>query len=113
MVSVCFYFQVHQPVRLRPYTIFEIGKGSSYFDEQKNREILDRVAKKCYLPANAIMLDLLESHPEFKVSYSLSGVALEQFMQYEQRVLDSFKELARAGKGRVEFLDETYYHSLS
>src|SRR3989338_3293299 len=111
MVSVCFYFQVHQPVRLRPYTIFEIGKSSNYFDEQKNREILDRVAKKCYLPANAIMLELLDKHPEFKVSYSISGVALEQFMRHEQKVLDSFKELARTGK--VEFLDETYHHSLS
>ncbi|MBI2580911.1 alpha-amylase [Candidatus Woesearchaeota archaeon] len=111
MVSVCFYFQVHQPVRLRPYTVFEIGKSNSYFDEQKNREILDRVAKKCYLPANAIMLELLDKHPEFRVSYSISGVALEQFMRHEPKVLDSFKELARTG--RVEFLDETYHHSLS
>ena len=111
MVSVCFYFQVHQPVRLRPYTVFEIGKNSSYFDEQKNKEILDRVAKKCYLPANAIMLELLDKHPEFRVSYSISGVALEQFMCHEPKVLDSFKELARTG--RVEFLDETYHHTLS
>ena len=56
MVDVCFYFQVHQPLRLRPFTVFEIGKNSSYFDDQKNREILDRVAKKCYMPANAIIL---------------------------------------------------------
>ncbi len=111
MVDVCFYFQVHQPLRLRPYTVFEIGKGSSYFDEQKNSEILDRVAKKCYMPANAIMLELLDKHPEFRASYSLSGVALEQLMSHQHRVIDSFKELARTG--RVEFLDETYYHSLA
>ncbi len=111
MVDVCFYFQVHQPLRLRPYTVFEIGKSSSYFDEQKNSEILDRVAKKCYLPANAIMLELLDSYPEFRVSYSLSGIALEQLMASQHRVIDSFKELARTG--RVEFLDETYHHSLS
>lgn len=111
MVDVCFYFQVHQPLRLRPYTVFEIGKGSSYFDEQKNSQILDRVAKKCYLPANTIMLELLDKHPEFRVSYSLSGIALEQFMSHQHRVIDSFKELARTG--RVEFLDETYHHSLS
>ena len=102
---------MHQPLRLRPYTVFEIGKSNNYFDDQKNREILDRVAKKCYLPANSLMLELLDKHPEFRVSYSISGIALEQFMQHEQRVLDSFKELA--GTGRVEFLDETYYHSLS
>ena len=111
MVDVCFYFQVHQPLRLRPYTVFEIGKSSSYFDEQKNSEILDRVAKKCYLPANAIMLELLDKHPEFRVSYSLSGIVLEQLMASQHRVIDSFKELAKTGK--VEFLDETYHHSLS
>ncbi len=111
MVSVCFYFQVHQPLRLRPYTVFEIGKNSSYFDDQKNRSILDRVSQKCYLPANAIMLELLDRHPEFRISYSLSGIVLEQLMQNEPSVVDSFKELARTGK--VEFLDETYSHSLS
>src|SRR3989338_7787692 len=111
MVSVCFYFQVHQPLRVRPYTVFEIGRDSSYFDSQKNNQILDRVAKKCYLPANAIMLELLDKHPEFKISYSVSGIAMEQFMEHEPRVVDSFRELAKTG--RVEFLDETYYHSLS
>ncbi|MEK6853761.1 MAG: glycoside hydrolase family 57 protein [Nanoarchaeota archaeon] len=111
MVSVCFYFQVHQPLRLRPYTVFEIGKSNNYFDEQKNKGILDRVTKKCYLPTNTIMLELLDKYPEFRVSYSISGIALEQFMRHEQKVLDSFKELARTG--RVEFLDETYHHSLS
>ncbi len=98
-------------MRLRPYTVFDIGRGSSYFDEQKNREILDRVAKKCYLPANAIMLELLDKHPEFRASYSLSGVALEQLISHQPGVVDSFKELANTG--RVEFLDETYHHSLS
>ncbi|HLD97242.1 MAG TPA: glycoside hydrolase family 57 protein, partial [Candidatus Nanoarchaeia archaeon] len=111
MVSVCFYFQVHQPLRLRHYTVFEIGGNSNYFDEQKNKGIMDRVAKKCYLPANALMLELLDKHPEFRASYSISGVALEQFIQHQPEVLDSFRELAKTG--RVEFLDETYYHSLS
>ena len=108
MVSVCFYFQVHQPLRLRPYTVFEIGRNSSYFDEQKNKDIMDRVAKKCYLPANALMLELLDKHPEFRISYSISGVALEQFEQYAPEVLDSFRQLAATGC--VEFLNETYYH---
>ncbi|MBI2550107.1 polysaccharide deacetylase family protein, partial [Candidatus Woesearchaeota archaeon] len=111
MVSTCFYFQVHQPLRMRPYTVFEIGRHSSYFDEQKNREILDRVSNKCYLPANSIILELLDKHPEFRASYSLSGVVLEQLMQHKPRVIDSFKELVDTG--RVELLDETYHHSLS
>ena len=66
MVSVCFYFQVHQPYRLRNYPVFDIGKNHNYFDEKKNREILNKVANKCYLPTNKIMLDLLKKHPEFK-----------------------------------------------
>ncbi len=111
MVDVCFYFQVHQPLRLRPYTVFEIGKSSSYFDDQKNKAILDRVAKKCYLPANEIMLELLDKHPEFRVSYSISGIAMEQLMQGQPAVLHSFRQLASTG--RVEFLGETYHHSLS
>lgn len=111
MVSVCFYFQVHQPFRLRQYKVFEIGNSQSYFDEEKNEEVMRKVARKCYLPANAALLDLLRAHPEFKVSFSISGVAIEQMQQYAPDVLDSFKQLARTG--RVEFLAETYYHSLS
>ena len=96
---------------MRPYTVFEIGRHSSYFDEQKNREILDRVSNKCYLPANSIILELLDKHPEFRASYSLSGVVLEQLMQHKPRVIESFKELVDTG--RVELLDETYHHSLA
>lgn len=96
---------------MRPYTVFEIGRHSGYFDEQKNKEILDRVSNKCYLPANSIILELLDKHPEFRASYSLSGVVLEQLMQHKPRVIDSFKELTDTG--RVELLDETYHHSLA
>ena len=111
MVDICFYFQVHQPYRLRDYTIFDIGNSSSYFNEQKNREILKRVAEKCYLPTNKVIQRLLNAHPEFCVSYSFSGVVLEQFEEYAPEVLLSFQELVDTG--RVEILDETYYHSLS
>ena len=111
MVNVCLYFQVHQPFRLRNYTVFDIGNNSHYFDEQKNSSIMKKVAEKCYLPANQELLGLIERHPQFKASFSFSGVALEQFEQYAPEVLDSFQALAETG--RVEILDETYYHSLS
>ena len=112
MVSVCFYFQVHQPFRLRKYNIFDIGQNSDYFDDKKNAEVLHKVAKKCYLPTNQILLDLIHQFKgEFKVSFSLSGCVLEQFEHYAPEVLRSFQALAETGC--VEFLGETYYHSLS
>ncbi|MBI3051641.1 polysaccharide deacetylase family protein [Candidatus Woesearchaeota archaeon] len=111
MVEVCLYFQVHQPYRIRNYSVFEIGSSHDYFDHPKNGEVMRKVAAKCYLPANQLLLELLETHPGFKVSFSFSGTALEQFQQYAPEVLDSFKKLA--GTGRVEILDETYYHSLA
>ena len=112
MVSVCFYFQVHQPFRLRRYNMFEIGHSRHYFDDKKNREVCQKVAHKCYLPMNRLLLELIERHQgKFKVSFSITGVALEQFEEYSPEVLESFKALARTGC--VEFLSETYYHGLS
>ncbi|MBU4493100.1 MAG: alpha-amylase, partial [Nanoarchaeota archaeon] len=111
MVSICFYFQVHQPYRLRNYNVFEIGKNHSYTNKQKNLDILKKVAEKCYLPTNKLMLDLLNKHEEFKISYSFSGIILEQFEEFMPEVLQSFKDLVDTGK--VEILDETYYHSLA
>ncbi|MBN2453987.1 glycoside hydrolase family 57 protein [Candidatus Woesearchaeota archaeon] len=111
MVSICLYFQVHQPYRLKQYSVFDIGKRSNYFNEGKNRAVLSRVARKCYLPTNKIMLSLLEKHPEFRISYSFSGVILDQFSEYAPEVLESFQELVRTR--RVEVLDETYNHSLA
>jgi alpha-amylase len=112
MPSICFYFQVHQPYRLRPYTFFDIGHNHNYFDDQKNREVLNKVSEKCYLPTNRLMLELIEKHQgKFKISYSISGVALEQFEVWRPDVLQSFIELANTGC--VEFISETYYHSLS
>jgi len=112
MVSICFYFQVHQPFRLRKYSVFDIGNNSDYFDEHKNREIMHKIARKCYLPTNKLLLNLIkEFKGKFKVSFSISGVVLEQFERYAPEVLHSFRELAKTGC--VEFLNETYYHSLS
>ena len=111
MPSVCCYFQVHQPYRLKKYTIFEVGNHSNYFDEKKNKEILIKVANKCYLPTNKLLLSLLKKHPEFKISFSFSGVLLEQLEKYYPKVITSFKKLVDTGQ--VELLAETYYHSLA
>ncbi len=112
MVSVCFYFQVHQPYRMKRYSIFDIGKHTNYFDDDKNREILNKVSRKCYLPANDLILDLIhKTDGKFKVSYSLTGVVLDQFEEYNPKVLESFQRLVDTGC--VELLEETYYHSLA
>ena len=110
--SICLYFQVHQPTRLRLYRFFDIGKDSHYYDDFANRTILRRVATKCYLPMNQLMLELIAKHKgKFKIAYSISGSALEQFRRFAPEVIESFKALAATGK--VEFLCETYYHSLA
>ena len=110
MPSICFYFQVHQPFRLRPYSVFDTQ--SNYFDEYKNEQICRKVAHKCYLPANRLMLKLIERFEgKFRISYSITGVLLEQLERYAPEVLSTFQALARTGC--VEFLAETYYHSLS
>ncbi len=110
--SICLYFQVHQPNRLRLYRFFDIGKDSHYYDDFANRTILRRVAQKCYLPMNALLLELIEAHKgSFKVAFSVSGSALEQFDRYAPEVIESFRKLAQTGC--VEFLSETYYHSLA
>ncbi|WP_147820765.1 glycoside hydrolase family 57 protein [Salidesulfovibrio onnuriiensis] len=113
MISVCFYFQVHQPMRLNQgYSFFDMGRSHHYRDEQANADILRKVAHKCYLPANRLMLDLIrEFRGDFRISYSITGVALEQFQEFCPEVLDSFRELAATGC--VEFIAETHYHSLS
>ena len=110
MASVCFYFQVHQPYRLRNYTIFDTG--CDYFDDAKNAQICRKVAYKCYLPTNQLMLELIRKYNgRFRISYSITGCLLEQLQLYAPDVLRSFQELAETGF--VEFLGETYYHSLS
>ncbi len=111
MTNICLYFQVHQPFRIRKYTLFDIGKNSDYFDQSKNREIMLKLARKCYLPTNSIIKQLIAKHDDFKVAYSITGTALEQFEKYAPNVLRSFQELAQTGK--VEFLTETSHHSLS
>lgn len=109
--SVCIYFQVHQPFRMRPFSIFEVGEGGDYFDDPKNQEICLKVAEKCYLPANQLMLELCQAYPDFRLTYSISGVALEQFARYSPATLESFQKLVQTGQ--VELLCETSHHSLA
>ncbi|MCK4753502.1 MAG: alpha-amylase, partial [Planctomycetes bacterium] len=110
MASVCFYFQVHQPLRLRHYTVFD--KNDQYFDDHKNISICKKVANKCYLPANRLLLDVIRRFDgRFKIAYSLTGTLLEQLLNYSPEVISTFDALNETGC--VEFLAETYYHSLS
>ncbi|MBI4632987.1 MAG: polysaccharide deacetylase family protein [Deltaproteobacteria bacterium] len=112
MPSVCIYFQVHQPRRLKRYSFFNIGHDHFYEDKEKNRQILNKIAEKCYLPTNRILLDLLKEYGgTFRIAFSLTGVLLDQLEENRPDVLDSFKRLADTGC--VEFLNETYYHSLA
>lgn len=112
MKKICFYFQVHQPYRLRTYRFFDIGVKQDYFDDYSNRQIMLKVAQKCYLPANKLLLELIEKHKgKFKVCFSITGTLLSQAEQYCPEVIESFKKLVDTGC--VELLSETYSHSLS
>lgn len=110
--TLCLYFQVHQPIRLRKYHFFDIGKYSDYYDDFANRSFTKKIAERCYLPANRVLLELIKKYGKnFKVAFSITGLAIEQFRKYAPEVIDSFKALA--GTDCVEFLAETYSHSLA
>lgn len=110
MASVCFYFQVHQPFRLRRYSVFDTDHG--YFDDHRNAQILNKVAGKCYLPTTRLILDLVRKHDgKFRVAYSLTGCVIDQLKQHCPEMIRLLTDLARTGC--CEFLGETYYHSLS
>ena len=112
MTSVCVYFQIHQPYRLRWFWPNGDKGFNRYFDESKNKEIFEKVANKCYLPANNILLDAIDEHNgDFKFSVSITGTLLSQCEQWGTDVLDTFRQMADSGC--VEFLDETNYHSLA
>jgi len=110
MASICFYFQVHQPFWLRRYSVFD--SDANYFDDYKNAQVCRKVAGKCYLPANRVLLDLIRKYDgDFSVSFSITGTALEQFERWSPETIDSFQALVDTGQ--VELLAETYYHSLA
>lgn len=110
MSTVCLYFQVHQPRRLRRYSVFDTG--ADYFDDAANAAILQKVAQRCYLPATSLLLSLVEQHGDaFRFALSLSGTLLESLERFMPAALNGFRELAQTGA--VEILGETYYHSLA
>ncbi len=112
MLNILFYFQVHQPYRLKHVNVLDIGSGESVFDEKLNSSVMKKVAQKCYLPANRMLCDLVKKYEgKYQISYAITGTAVEQFKLYAPEVLDSFKELVDTGY--VELIGETYYHSLS
>lgn len=112
MTSLCMYFQVHQPFRLRRFWPDDRPGFFRYFDERSNREIFERVARKCYIPANRTLLESIDEHKgEFKFSLSITGTLLEQCELWGGEVLESVRQLAETGA--VEILEETFYHSLS
>ncbi|MDR1857559.1 MAG: glycoside hydrolase family 57 protein [Desulfovibrio sp.] len=112
MPNICLCFVVHEPYRFRRYTVFDMGQNAVYEDDDRNGDILLRNARRCYLPMNDLMLKLLKSHGgKFRVAYSFSGSALDQFEQYAPEVLESFQALGKTG--HVEFLCETGPHSLA
>lgn len=110
--SICIYFQIHHPERLRKYHFFDIGKKHNYFDNYANRSELEDLAETCYLPANALLLELIKKYEgKFKVAFSISGSAIDQLEMHTPEVIRSFQELAKTDC--VEFLAETYSHSLA
>jgi len=111
MPDVCLYFQVHQPYRLRRYGLFDVGRRSDYFDDAANEAILRKVAARCYLPASALLRDLVERHDgRFRLALSITGTALEQLARWCPEALEAFRALAATGC--VEVLAETSHHSL-
>lgn len=110
--SIYIYFQIHHPERLRKYHFFDIGKKHNYFDNYANRSELEELAENCYLPANALLLKLIQKYEgKFKVAFSISGSAIDQLEMHTPEVIRSFQELAKTDC--VEFLAETYSHSLA
>lgn len=110
MPKICLYLQLHQPYRLKDWSLFDVGNNTNYWGEQ-NQEIFHKVAAKSYLPMLSLLQELIDSQPEFSFALSVSGVFLEQAETYEPKVIDLLKNLAKSD--RVEFLSETYYHSLA
>lgn len=112
MKSICFYFQIHQPFRLKTYRFLDIGNDHYYYDDFANDEIITRIAQRSYLPACETLKEMFATYgKKFKVAFSISGIALEQIELYVPELIDALKELVQTGN--VEFLTETYAHSLS
>jgi len=114
--AIVLYLHVHQPYRVRHYTVFDAGVHHDYFDtnydsDTSNERIAQKVSEKSYLPTNARLLQMLHEHPEFKLSLSITGTIIEQLEKSAPEALKSFQELTKTG--RVEIVAETYHHSLA
>ena len=114
--GIVLYLHVHQPWRVRNYDIFDVASKHNYFSEsaspdQDNELIFHKIANKSYEPMNHLLEKLLNDHPDFKVSLSITGTFIEQAEQFDPGILDSFRRLVDTG--RVEILSETYHHSLA
>lgn len=109
---LCLSLQVHQPFRLKRYRFFDIGNDHYYFDDFQNEEIFQRITRDSYAPAGKLFLDLIKNtEGRFKAAFSISGTALEQIEMYAPELIDSFTALSKTGS--VEFLGETYAHSIA
>src|SRR3989344_6234897 len=116
MPSVCLYLKAHQPYRVKKYRVFDVGVDSHYFNDVSDRDInnekvLKKVAEKSYRPTNELLLKLLKKYPDFRVSFSITGVLLDQLEEFAPDVIDLFQQLVKTG--RVEILGETYHHTLA
>ncbi len=116
MKAIILYLHVHQPYRIRNYTIFDAGIRHDYFEaeyesRESNERILHKVAEKSYIPTNQHLLELLKDNPQFKISLSITGTVLEQLDKWSPEALQSFKDLIATG--RVEIVGETYHHTLA
>lgn len=115
MSAINLYFHAHQPYRLRQYDSLSVGLNHNYFDDNYNNDlnriVIEKVSQKCYLPMTGLLLNLLNRFPNFACSFSVSGIFIEQLERYAPHVLESFVKLAHTG--RVEFISETFYHSLA
>jgi alpha-amylase len=115
--AICLYLHVHQPFRVKHYTIFDSGVDHNYFNDStpgvdtNNEFIINKVAEKSYLPTNAILKEMLEKHDDFKLSLSITGTVIDQLEMWAPKVLDSFRDLVSSG--RVEIVAETYHHTLA
>ena len=116
MRAICLYLHIHQPIRYREYSIFDVGNNSNYFYDnyhgrQSNERIFRKVAKKSYYPMLDLLLENMKKFPGFKVSFSITGTWLEQAREWEPSLIDKIREMVN--RGQAEIVGETYYHSLA
>lgn len=116
MRAICLYLHIHQPIRYREYSIFDVGVNSNYFRDdffarQNNERIFKKVAEKSYFPMFRLLLNNMKKHPDFKISLSITGTWLEQAVEFAPELLDLLKQMV--SRGQAEIVGETYYHSLS